>query len=117
MKLILDHESTNIRVMDLFSGDTKAEEPVKIRKEEFGEYMAGVNTYKAMPLHYACFTGNWDVINLLIERGASFDDKDTNSRMPFEYFNLREVKKEVLQSYCEAMEKWKGRRSSVSDGQ
>lgn len=116
VKFILDQQETSVRVLDQFNGDTKVAEALKERAEEFGEFMSGVNTYKAMPLHYACYTGNWDIINLMIERGAAFDDKDTNARMPFDYFNLREVEKDVLQSYVEAMDKWTKRKKSYSCG-
>jgi hypothetical protein len=75
-----------------------------------------MNTFKAMPLHYACFTGNEKVIRLLIERGASFEDKDAEGRTPLEYFRLKEVGREVLKMYSEEMEKWKARRTAVGSG-
>ena len=113
VKTILEKHVSGANVTDTFN-DTKSTEAVNERREEFGECSVGTGTYNVTPLHYACYMGNWDIIKLLIDNGAGFEEKDSYSRMPFEYFNLREVKKEILQSYSEEFDKWKGRRIALS---
>ena len=83
------------------------------RLAEFHARLAGMDTNNATALHFACFTGNWDVMKVLIDHGASFEATDCNNRLPDEYFDMRTVEKEVTRLYSEAYKSWKATQEKL----
>ena len=79
VKNILEKHVSGANATDTFN-DTKSTEAVYERREEFGECGVGASTYKATPLHYACYMGNWDIIKLLIDNGAGFEEKEARRK-------------------------------------
>ena len=69
------------------------------------------DTSGATPLHYACMTGNIDVIKLLVENGAAFKAKDDKKRKPIDYFDIKE-QSEALVAFKNLYTGWKKRHES-----
>ena len=65
-----------------------------------------VDTDGATPLHYACMTGNIEIIRLLVDHGADFKAKDKKQRKPIDYFNL-DKHLDAVAVYREMYDQWK----------
>ena len=58
------------------------------RGEELGALVKTTKTEGCTPLHLACLTGNVDIIEYLVKKGASFQSTDSGGRDPLEYLDI-----------------------------
>ncbi|KAL5492074.1 hypothetical protein ACEPAI_3521 [Sanghuangporus weigelae] len=76
------------------------------REREFGSSVD--NTDGATPLHFACMTGDIDIIRLLVEHGSSMKANDSKQRRPIEYFDF-DRHSETIAAFKDLYVKWKER--------
>ena len=94
------------------NGDAKE----RRRDELCGGILEGQRTYRATPLHYACRVGKLDIINLLVEKGASVGAADDKKRTPLEYFVFDAEDNAVLKAYHDMYKKWNAHSVQCQDG-
>ena len=80
--------------------------PLDVVKSEFCKNPVIENTKGATPLHYACMIANEEIINLLVEKGASYTAVDEQRRRPIEYFQLQPSTEPVLKMYNDMFQLW-----------
>ena len=119
MKFVLGLPGVDVTIKD--SSTFNATSPVAdilCREKELCPNICGTeNTSGATALHFACMRGDWDILTLLLEAGASHNAEDNSKRLPQEYFNLERVNLETYEAYHAALKVWRLRwRSLVQKG-
>lgn len=110
VKLVLekcDGEALALTYTDSWEYDTDSPTPAEflLREEELGKKAKLTKTKGCTALHFACWTGNIDIIKYLVERGASFEAGDYAGHGPHEYFDIIEHA-DVLSQYHELKRLW-----------
>jgi ATP-dependent Clp protease ATP-binding subunit ClpB len=101
VKFVLDLPGLDIAIKD--SSTFNARSPatdILCRQNELCPNICGTeNTSGATVLHFTCMRGEWEILNLVLEAGASFDAKDDLQRLPQEYFDLESMNLETYGAY------------------
>ena len=101
VKFVLDLPGLDIFIKDssTFNATSPAAD-ILCRQNELCPYICGTeSTSGATVLHFACMRGEWEILNLVLEAGASCDAKDNLQRLPQEYFDLERVDLETYEAY------------------
>jgi ATP-dependent Clp protease ATP-binding subunit ClpB len=101
VKFILDLPGVDVTIKDSSTFNaTSSDTDILCREKELCPNICGTeNTSGATALHFACMRGDWDILNLLLEVGASYDAEDNSERLPQEYFDLERVNLETFKAY------------------
>ena len=119
VKFVLGLPGIDITIRDGSTfNTTSSAADILCRQNELCPNICGTeNTSGATALHFACMRGDWEILNLLLERYVSHDVQDDLKRLPLEYFDLDRVNLEILKAYHIASEAWRTRwRSLVKKG-
>ena len=73
--LLLEEQRNQLSLLDPKDKDFK-------HYESFYNYMNSVGPYKNQPLHYACKTGNIEIVQALVEAGAELNGKNFYNDTP-----------------------------------
>ena len=107
VEYVLGLPEVDVTAKDVWQLADKDTSEFRIRLLELHGKLGNVETRYAMPLHFSCLSGNWDIIKTIIDTGANFEDQDGKGRTPMEYFDLETVEKDVLRKYQTEYDKWK----------
>lgn len=112
-----DGEALTLTYTDSWEYDTDSPTPAEflLREEELGKRAKLTKTKGCTALHFACWTGNIDIIKYLVERGASFEAGDYAGHEPHEYFDIIEHA-DVLSQYHELKRIWANRDWEFREG-
>lgn len=112
VKLIASQPGVDLGKLDTYNYSLKlTEEEYRIREEELSPKLKTVKAKDTSVLHYACMTGNMDVIKFLFENGASPGAVDSRKATPIEYFDAERT--DDMKAFSELYEKWKIREESI----
>jgi ATP-dependent Clp protease ATP-binding subunit ClpB len=99
--------------IDIEAKDSSAFNPttstvdIVCRQEELCPNISGTeSTTGATALHFACMRGDWEILTMLLEAGASHFVKDSSGRLPMAYFDLERVNPETYKAYHDALRAW-----------
>jgi ATP-dependent Clp protease ATP-binding subunit ClpB len=119
VKFILNLPGIDIAVKDssTFNATTSSADII-CRQEELCPNICGTeSTSGATALHFACMRGDWEILNMLLDAGASHFVKDNSGRLPMAYFDLERVDPETYNAYHDALTAYTRRwRSLVKKG-
>jgi ATP-dependent Clp protease ATP-binding subunit ClpB len=105
VKFVLDLPGVDIAIKDssTFNATSPAAD-ILCRQNEFCPNICGTeSTSGATVLHFACMRGEWEILYLLLEAGASYDAVDSLNRLPQDYFDLEGVNLETYGAYHAAL--------------
>lgn len=112
VKLIASQPGVDLGKLDTYNYSSKiTEEEYRIRAEELSPKLKTVKAKDTSVLHYACMTGNMDVIKFLFDNGASPGAVDSRTATPIEYFDAERT--DDMKAYSKLYEKWKIREESI----
>ncbi|TDL21819.1 hypothetical protein BD410DRAFT_749362 [Rickenella mellea] len=120
LALVLETPGINLSIKvkstfrDIFSEKVNSEEDSLIRSEELCPYMPGTLKIQGMTaLHFACMTGDWKFISLVVNACPLFEVRDDEGYLPSDYFDLSLVDGEVSDNYSKALKAWQKRSRSL----
>src|ERR1700683_3213832 len=116
VKFVLDLPGIDITIKDSSAFNaTSPTADILCRQKELCPNICGTeSTSGATALHFACMRGDWNILNLLLEAGASHDLEDNSKRLPVEYFDLERVNLETYKAYHTALKAWRMRWRSLA---
>ena len=102
---VLDLPGVDLTIKDrsTFNATTTVADIICRQNELCANICGTESTSGATALHFACMRGEWEILNLLLEAGASYNAKDDSKRLPQEYFDLERVDLETYETYHAAL--------------